>query len=71
MPNLDGFQVMDALAADPELSRVPVIVFSAREITTGEHDFILQAGHSFCAKGSASPRDIAENLKTALAGQDA
>ena len=70
MPNLDGFQVMDELADDPALASVPVIVFSAREISSHEHDYIIQAGHTFCAKGSSSPRELAQNLKTALAGQD-
>ena len=63
MPNFNGFQVIDALLANEELRSVPVIVLSACEISLDEHRRILDAGYLFCAKGSSSPREIAQHLK--------
>lgn len=63
MPNFNGFQVIDALLADEALRAIPVIVLSACEISLEEHRRILDAGYLFCAKGSSSPREIAQHLK--------
>ncbi len=63
MPNFNGFQVIDALLADDALRAIPVIVLSACEISLEEHRRILDAGYLFCAKGSSSPREIAQHLK--------
>ena len=63
MPNFNGFQVIDALLANEALRSIPVIVLSACEISLEEHRRILDAGYLFCAKGSSSPREIAQHLK--------
>jgi signal transduction histidine kinase/DNA-binding response OmpR family regulator len=63
MPNFNGFQVIDALLANETLRSIPVIVLSACEITLEEHRRIVDAGYLFCAKGSSSPREIAQHLK--------
>ena len=63
MPNFNGFQVIDALLANELLRSIPVIVLSACEISLEEHRRILDAGYLFCAKGSSSPRQIAQHLK--------
>lgn len=63
MPTLNGFQVIDALLAKEALRSIPVIVLSACEITLEEHRRIVDAGYMFCAKGSSSPREIAQHLK--------
>ena len=63
MPNFNGFQVIDALLADEALRSIPVIVLSACEISLEEHRRIVDAGYVFCAKGSSSPREIAQHLK--------
>ncbi len=36
MPEMDGFAVLDALKADPETSRIPVVVATAKELTPDE-----------------------------------
>ena len=63
MPTFNGFQVIDALLADEGLRKIPVIVLSACEISLEEHRRITDAGYFFCAKGSSSPREIAQQLK--------
>ena len=67
MPNTDGFQMMQALAADATLSQVPVMVLSQLDITIDEHTRIREAGHSFHPKWKASPLQIVQNVKTMVA----
>ncbi|NDJ76917.1 MAG: pyridoxal-phosphate dependent enzyme, partial [Chloroflexi bacterium] len=51
MPGVDGFQVLDTLKSDEELSQIPVIVLTAKELTprerkrlSGQIDALLQKG---------------------------
>ena len=67
MPDTDGFQMMQALAADDALSRVPVMVLSQLDISVDEHTRIRDAGHSFHPKWKASPLQIVQNIKTMVA----
>lgn len=67
MPDTDGFQMMQALAADDTLSRVPVMVLSQLDISVDEHTRIREAGHSFHPKWKASPLQIVQNIKTMVA----
>jgi signal transduction histidine kinase/DNA-binding response OmpR family regulator len=63
MPNLDGFQVIEALTSEESLRDIPVIVLSACEISFDDHRRIIESGYLFCAKGTSSPREIAQHLK--------
>jgi signal transduction histidine kinase/DNA-binding response OmpR family regulator len=67
MPGISGFDVIDSLCADDDLSDVPVVVLSAREISLDEHEKIREAGYIFCPKGGASPRELAQSLKEMVA----
>lgn len=67
MPDTDGFQMMQALAADDALSRVPVMVLSQLDISVDDHTRIREAGHSFHPKWKASPLQIVQNIKTMVA----
>ncbi len=64
MPDTDGFQMMQALAADDALNHVPVMVLSQLDISVDEHTRIREAGHSFHPKWKASPIQIVQNIKT-------
>lgn len=67
MPGLDGFGVIDRIAADPAMRSVPVIVLSGCEITLDQHRALDAAGYRFFAKGSSTPREIAQSLKEMVA----
>ena len=67
LPGMSGFDVLDALAADPRLQRIPVLIVSGREISVSEHRLIARAGGIFHPKGHASPRQIAQSLRVAVA----
>lgn len=40
LPEMDGFQVLEALQNDIHLRDIPVIVLSAKELTEDEHEFL-------------------------------
>jgi signal transduction histidine kinase/DNA-binding response OmpR family regulator len=68
MPGKDGFDVLAALGDDPDLAGIPVIVVSARSLTSAEFDLLARAGCAFHAKGVSSPFQIAANLVDAVNG---
>jgi DNA-binding response OmpR family regulator len=67
MPGVDGFEVIDRLIADEELSNVPLIVVSGCEISLTQHRKLEAAGHRFFTKGAAAPREIAQSLREIVA----
>ena len=67
MPGMDGFQLLEAIAADPQLKQVPVIVLSGQSLSLSEHEKLLRAGASLHAKGISSPREIMAELKKKIA----
>jgi CheY-like chemotaxis protein len=64
---MDGFQILDGLAADPALKDIPVVIVSGRPISVAEHEAIARAGCTYYAKGDCSPRQVAQSLKLAVA----
>ena len=36
LPDMSGFEVLEAMKSDPELSDLPVVVFTGRELTAEE-----------------------------------
>ena len=67
MPELDGFRVLEHLAADEQMREVPVIVLSARSLD--ESDFArFHAGVSaVLCKGLFSAAEIVQHVETAMA----
>ena len=51
MPQLDGFAVLDAIRQDPKLEDVPVIVLTAKELTSSELEFLRGHGGAVITKG--------------------
>ena len=62
MPRLDGFGVLERLAADEALTKIPLIVLSGRDISISQHRSLAAAGHPFFTKGASTPREIAQSL---------
>ena len=63
MPVMNGFEVLDRLAASEGLFDVPLIVVSGCDITIEEHRRLAAAGHRFFPKAASTPREIAQSLK--------
>jgi adenylate cyclase len=66
MPEMDGFEVLDALAAHAQWREIPVIVITAKQLTAAEHERLLRQAQKVIAKGSASRLDIAAAISAAV-----
>ena len=54
MPEMDGFEFLDALAARAEWREIPVIVITARQLTAGERERLLRQAHKVMEKATAN-----------------
>ncbi len=63
MPELDGFQVMDAVRRSERLRNLPIIVLTAKDLSRAELDFLAGRGATVLSKGPESR----ESLIAALA----
>lgn len=66
MPDVDGFQVIETMKSDKKMSRIPIVVVTAKELTvqerarlSGQIDMLLQ-------KGSFLDEEFVENLVSKL-----
>ena len=66
MPDVDGFEVLDALAAHPQWREIPVIVITAKQLTAAERERLLGQAQKVIAKGTASRLDIASAISEAV-----
>jgi adenylate cyclase len=66
MPEMDGFEVLDALAAHAKWREIPVIVITAKQLTTAERERLLGQAQKVIAKGTASRLDIAAAISEAV-----
>jgi signal transduction histidine kinase len=68
MPVLDGFGVLAAMRADPLLTRVPVVVLSAKSLTEAERQFLARTAVRVLQKGEHRLSDVAALVLRAAAG---
>ncbi len=66
MPEMDGFAVLDVLQADRDLSRIPVIVVTAKELTAIEKQRLAGKVQSLMQKGAFTDQDIVDKMAEAL-----
>ncbi|MDZ4765350.1 MAG: threonine synthase [Chloroflexota bacterium] len=62
MPNLDGFAMIDTLKGDPELSSIPVIVLTAKDLTVSERTRLNGQVEMLLQKGSSIDDELIESL---------
>jgi signal transduction histidine kinase len=68
MPVLDGFGVLAAMRADPLLTRLPVVVLSAKSLTEAERQFLARSTVRVLQKGEHRLSDVADLVLRAAAG---
>jgi HAMP domain-containing protein/CheY-like chemotaxis protein/signal transduction histidine kinase len=64
LPDMTGFEVLEELAADEQLSEVPVVVFTGRELSPEEDARLHTMARSIVVKGVESPERLLD--ETAL-----
>jgi len=66
MPELDGFQVLEAMEADDELSRIPVIVVTAKVLTKSEKVRLGGQIQTLLEKGGSTDESLLHEVLDAL-----
>jgi threonine synthase len=66
MPEMDGFAVLDVLRTDRELSQIPVIVVTAKELTVIEKQRLSGKAQSLLQKGVFNEQDILDKMLEVL-----
>lgn len=55
MPGMDGFQVMEGLRRHPETQRIPVVIYTARDLSGDEIERVQQEAQSLFMKNPLDP----------------
>jgi threonine synthase len=66
MPEMDGFAVLDALKAKPETADIPVIVSTAKELTSEEKDKLKGQIQALMQKGDFLSDEFLEEVRSLL-----
>jgi CheY-like chemotaxis protein len=67
MPNMNGFEFLNSLAAQTVSKAIPVVVVSGQDLSLRDRQKLVAAGCRFFLKGFSAPREIAESLRELLA----
>ncbi|MBN9089327.1 MAG: response regulator [Reyranella sp.] len=66
MPEMDGFEVLDALSVHVEWRDIPVVVLTAKQLTSAERERLKEQAQAIIAKGSGSRFDIVAAVGAAM-----
>jgi CheY-like chemotaxis protein len=66
MPEMDGFEFLEAFRKHSEWHDIPVIVITAKELTVAERDRLLGQARKVIAKGDSFRDDIATAIGAAI-----
>src|SRR3972149_6285072 len=66
MPEVDGFAVLDALQADSRTASIPVIVVTAKELTSDEKALLHGRIYKLMQQGQFMNEDLADEVRALL-----
>lgn len=66
MPEMDGFEVLEEMKGDEDLSRIPVIVITAKELTPGERARLNDHIQRLLQKGDFTDEDLLREILDAI-----
>ncbi|XSG77413.1 ATP-binding response regulator [Herpetosiphon llansteffanensis] len=62
MPNMDGFEVLEALRNNPNYADIPVIIVSAKDLDQQEHDWLRTRAQGVIAKRQLSEEEFLRRI---------
>ena len=68
MPEMDGFEFMDALRRREEGKHIPVLVITAKDLTEEDHRRLNGGVERIIQKANSSPTDIVQLVRSLLTG---
>jgi signal transduction histidine kinase/DNA-binding response OmpR family regulator/ligand-binding sensor domain-containing protein len=69
MPEMDGFEFMDALRRRRDIKRIPVIVITAKDLTEEDHRRLNGGVERIIQKGASSQSEVLELVRALLTGK--
>ena len=69
MPEMDGFEFMEALCQRKDDQRIPVIVITAKDLTEEDRRRLNGGVERILQKGATSPAEVLELVRTLMAGK--
>jgi threonine synthase len=66
MPGLNGFTILDMMKADDELRNIPVIVITAKDLTTKDYQRLAGRVESLLQKGEFMEEELSESISNVL-----
>ena len=67
MPGIDGFEVLERLQEDPETKMLPVVVLTAKSLSSSERKALRDRAVSLLEKSAYSPQELRRLVDRALA----
>ena len=62
LPDITGFELLDRISADNSLTKPPVIIYTARDLTPEENQRLMQFADSIVIKGMNSPERLLSEI---------
>ena len=66
MPDLDGFTLLETIRLDPRLKLIPVIIFTAGDLTEEQRAHLAEFSQRMLHKSTFKEQDLLESLQNAL-----
>lgn len=66
MPEMNGFQILENLRANPALRHIPVLVLSGADLTPAQHQQLSAFGQAMLSKGYLHQKELLVLLEEAL-----
>jgi signal transduction histidine kinase/CheY-like chemotaxis protein len=71
MPEVDGFEVVERLRADPEVNAVPIVVLTSKDMTRADHERLAGQISYIAQKGTLPGSELVDLVDRLVAGKDA
>ncbi len=66
MPIMDGYKVLQVIKTEPRLSKIPVLVFSAKGQPEEVEKAITLGAAGYIVKATTKPNEVIEKIKTVI-----